>query len=57
MNMAASIITIELRKEKRSGVIPLMPVVGILGAVYAFINFLVRKDALGLKVLDFTHFY
>lgn len=46
MNMAASIFTIELRKEKRSGVIPLMPVVGILGAVYAFINFLVRKDAL-----------
>ena len=52
MNMAASIITIELRKEKRSGVIPLMPVVGILGAVYAFINFLVRKDALLSLPLD-----
>lgn len=37
---------IELRKEKRTGVIPLMLAVGILGAAYAFINFIVRKDTL-----------
>lgn len=37
---------IELRKEKRTGVIPLMLAVGILGAAYAFMNFLVRKDTL-----------
>lgn len=39
-------LTIELRKEKRTGIIPLMPAVGILGAAYAFVFFLVRKDAL-----------
>ncbi len=38
--------TIELRKEKRTGVIPLMLAVGILGAAYAFANFIVRKDTL-----------
>lgn len=37
---------IELRKEKRTGVIPLMLAVGILGAAYAFVFFLVRKDTL-----------
>ena len=37
---------IELRKEKRTGVIPLMLAVGILGAVYAFVLFLVQKDTL-----------
>ena len=40
------IFAIEFRKEKRTGVILLMPVVGILGAAYAFAFFLVRKDAL-----------
>lgn len=39
-------LTIELRKEKRTGVIALMFMVGILGAVYAFVFFLVRKDTL-----------
>ena len=39
-------LAVELRKEKRTGVIPLLPAVGILGAAYAFLNFLVRKDAL-----------
>lgn len=39
-------LTIELRKEKRTGVIPLMFAVGVLGAAYAFVNFLVRKDTL-----------
>ena len=38
--------TIELRKERRTGVIPLMLAVGILGAAYAFVFFLVRKDTL-----------
>ena len=38
--------TIELRKGKRAGVIPLMLAVGILGAAYAFVNFIVRKDTL-----------
>lgn len=39
-------LAIELRKEKRTGVIPLMLAVGILGAAYAFVNFIVRKDTL-----------
>ncbi len=39
-------LMIELRKEKRTGVIPLLLAVGILGAAYAFVNFLVRKDTL-----------
>ena len=42
MNMLA----IELRKEKRTGVIPVLLAVGVIGAAYAFINFLVRKDTL-----------
>lgn len=37
---------IELRKEKRTGVIPFMFAVGILGAAYAFVFFSVRKDTL-----------
>ncbi len=39
-------LVIELRKEKRTGVIPVLPAVGILGAAYAFVNFFVRKDTL-----------
>lgn len=39
-------IGIELRKERRTGAIPVLLAVGVLGAVYAFINFYVRKDAL-----------
>lgn len=39
-------LVIELRKSKRTGVIPLMIAVGIAGAAYAFINFIVRKDTL-----------
>nr|WP_273702518.1 ABC transporter permease [Tepidanaerobacter syntrophicus] len=35
-----------MRKEKRTGVIPVLLAVGILGAAYAFVNFLVRKDTL-----------
>ncbi|MCC8064688.1 MAG: ABC transporter permease [Clostridiales bacterium] len=37
---------IELRKEKRTGIIPLMLAVGVLGAAYAFLNFIIRKDTL-----------
>ena len=39
-------LAIELRKGKRTGVIPLMIAVGVLGAAYAFVNFVVRKDTL-----------
>ncbi len=42
MNM----LIIELRKEKRSGIILLLLLVGVLGAVYAIANFIVRKDTL-----------
>lgn len=42
MNM----LIIELRKEKRTGVVPLLLLVGVMGAVYALINFIVRKDTL-----------
>lgn len=41
-----NILAIELRKEKRTGVIPLMLTIGLLGAVYAFANFMIRKDTL-----------
>ena len=39
-------LTIELRKEKRTGVILILLLVGVLGAVYAIANFIVRKDTL-----------
>lgn len=45
-------LAIELRKGKRTGVIPLMLAVGILGAAYAFVNFFVRKDTLLNLPLD-----
>ena len=41
-----STLAIELRKEKRTGVIPVLLAVGVLGAAYAFLNFIVRKDTL-----------
>ena len=41
-----NILSIELQKEKRTGVIPVLLAVGVLGAAYAFANFLVRKDTL-----------
>lgn len=46
MSIAMRAFAIELRKEKRTGIIPLMLAVGILGAAYAFVNFMVRKDTL-----------
>ena len=39
-------LAIELRKEKRTGVIPVLLAVGVLGAAYAFLNFMIRKDTL-----------
>lgn len=39
-------LAIELRKGKRTGVIPVLLAVGILGAAYAFVNFLMRKETL-----------
>jgi len=39
-------LAIELRKGKRTGVVQLMLSVGILGAAYAVVNFIVRKDTL-----------
>ena len=39
-------LAIELRKEKRTGVTAVLLIVGVLGAAYAFVNFIVRKDML-----------
>ncbi|MBD5544557.1 MAG: ABC transporter permease subunit [Lachnospiraceae bacterium] len=39
-------LAVELRKEKRTGVIPVLLAVGILGAAYAFTGFIVRKSTL-----------
>ncbi len=33
-------------ERKRTGVIPVLLAVGVLGAAYAFVNFIVRKDTL-----------
>ena len=41
-----NVLSIELRKEKRTGVIPVLLAVGVLGAAYEFVNFLARKDTL-----------
>lgn len=41
-----NILLIELRKEKRTGVIPVLLAVGVLGVAHAFVNFIVRKDTL-----------
>jgi len=41
-----NILAVELRKERRTGVIPVLLTVGILGAAYTFVNFVVRKDTL-----------
>ena len=43
---------IELYKEKRTGVIPVLLAVGILGAAYVFVNFIVRKETLLNLPLD-----
>lgn len=46
MSITMRAFAIEIRKEKRTGIIPLMLAVGILGAAYAVANFIVRKDTL-----------
>jgi len=38
-------LAIELRKEKRTGVIPVLLAVGALGALYAFANFSEKRHA------------
>ena len=45
-------LMIELRKEKRTGVIPVLSAVGVLGAAYAFVNYMVRKETLLSLPLD-----
>ena len=39
-------LTVELKKCKRTGVLVVLPLVGLLGALYAFVNFIVRKEVL-----------
>lgn len=39
-------LAIELQKEKRTGAIAVLLIVGILGAIYEFVNFIVRKNTL-----------
>ncbi len=39
-------LTVELKKCKRTGILEVLPIVGLLGALYAFANFIVRKDVL-----------
>ncbi|WP_294448777.1 ABC transporter permease [uncultured Gemmiger sp.] len=39
-------LAIELRKEKRTGIVAVLPIVGVAGAAYAFANFMVRIDSL-----------
>ena len=46
MSITMRTFVIELKKEKRTGIIPFLLAVGILGAAYAFAFFLVRKDSL-----------
>ena len=36
-------LTIELKKCKRTGILEVLPIIGLLGALYAFANFIVRK--------------
>lgn len=46
MSRIIRLFVIELQKEKRTGVIPLLPVLGLLGALYAFAFFSLKKDTL-----------
>ena len=39
-------LTVELKKCKRTGILVVLPLVGLLGALYAFVNFIVRKEVL-----------
>lgn len=42
----SGMLAIEWNKEKRTGIIPVLLSVGILGAAYAFLNYAVRKESL-----------
>ncbi len=44
-------LVIELRKTKRTAIIPCMLAVGVLGAAYAYVFFLIRKENLFLLPL------
>lgn len=37
---------LEIRKSRRSGVLPALPLAGLLGALYALANYLARADSL-----------
>ncbi len=39
-------LIVELKKSKRTGVLEVLPIVGLLGALYSFANYIVRKDVL-----------
>lgn len=39
-------LPVEIKKCKRTGVMEILPIIGILGALYAFANFIIRKDVL-----------
>lgn len=39
-------LSIEIKKCKRSGVVPIMLIIGVFGALYVIVNFVVRKDTL-----------
>ncbi|MBZ9623153.1 ABC transporter permease [Clostridium sp. FP2] len=39
-------LPLELKKLKRSGLVPVMLLVGVLGALYALANLVIRKDSL-----------
>lgn len=48
-------LSIELKKEKRTGIIPLLMLVGLIGAFYVLLNFYFRKASLlslPLKPMD-----
>lgn len=39
-------LIVELKKCRRTGILEVLPIIGILGALYAFANFIIRKDVL-----------
>lgn len=41
-----NLFSIELQKQKRTGALAVLPAVGVLGAAYAWANFMMRRDAL-----------
>ena len=39
-------LVLEIKKMKRTGSLAVLPLAGGLGAAYALVNFLIRRDAL-----------